>query len=168
MPEEPKFIADSNVGKLARRLRMLGFDTLFIHPIADDLLVEIAALEGRIVLTRDTYIFHRRVVFNGEVPAILITYDDVRDQVRQVLRELHLRPPFRVFSRCIECNALLEPLSREAARSRVPPYVYQTQSEYTICPRCGRIYWAGTHRQRMVEEISRLADGDDKAQLHST
>ena len=162
MSEERKFIADSNVGKLARWLRMLGFDALFIHPIADECLVEIARQEGRIILTRDTYIFHRRAVFGGEVPAILIAHDGVRDQVRQVLRELDLKPPFRTFSRCLECNVPLVPLSREEARPRVPPYVSQTQREFTVCPRCGRIYWPGTHRERMLSEIRSLeAEPDD-------
>ncbi|HEX2988247.1 MAG TPA: Mut7-C RNAse domain-containing protein [Chloroflexota bacterium] len=157
----PKFIADSNVGKLARRLRMLGFDALYIHPIADDLLVEIAQLENRVILTRDTYIFHRRVVFDGQVPAVMITHDDVRDQVRQVLRELVLGPPFPLFSRCLECNAPLRPLGREQAESLVPPYVYRTQREFTICPRCGRVYWAGTHRQHMLEEVESLGGEPD-------
>jgi len=153
----PRFVADGNVGRLARRLRMLGFDALFAHPIADDELVAIAAREGRVLLTRDTYIFHRRVVFDGEVRALLITKDDVREQLRQVIRALNLRPPFAVFSRCLECNEPLAPATREEVASEVPPYILRTQPAFTRCPRCRRVYWAGTHREHMLREVEGLA-----------
>ena len=156
MDSLPRFIADGNVGRLARRLRMLGFDVLFCHPIEDDELVAIAGREGRVLLTRDTYILHRRVVFGGEVRALLIARDDVRDQLRQVVEILGLRPPFAVFSRCLECNELLSPASPDEVRDDVPPYVLRTQTSFTRCPRCRRVYWAGTHRGHMLREIQDL------------
>jgi uncharacterized protein with PIN domain len=156
---EPRFVADGNVGKLARRLRMLGFDAIFAHPVEDDELVAIAAREGRVLLTRDTYILHRRVVFDGTVRAILITRDDVQDQLRQVLRHLGLRPPFAFFSRCLECNVPLESVSREQVADEVPPFVLRTQTSFTRCPLCHRVYWAGTHRDHMLREIEEMVEG---------
>ncbi len=156
MADAPKFVADGNVGRLARRLRMLGFDARFAHPVADDELVAIAHREGRVLLTRDTYIFHRRVVFDGEVKALLITRDDVREQLRQVLHYLDLHPPFALFSRCLECNEPLEPASPAEVQDEVPPFVLRTQSAFTRCPRCRRVYWPGTHRDHMLEEIAEV------------
>lgn len=159
--EQPRFVADGNVGRLARRLRMLGFDAVFAHPVEDDELVAIAAREGRVLLTRDTYILHRRIVFDGRVRAILITTDDIRGQLRQVARALDLRPPFDVFSRCLECNAALVSAPREEVEAEVPPFVLRTQETFTRCPICRRVYWAGTHREHMLHEIDELlAEGD--------
>ena len=156
MEVPPRFIADGNVGRLARRLRMLGFDTLFAHPVEDDVLVAVAERDGRILLTRDTYILHRRVVFDGQVKALLITQDDVRQQLRQVIQALKLRPPFAVFSRCLECNEPLAPTNRDEVKTDVPPYVLRTQRSFTRCPRCRRVYWAGTHREHMLREIDEI------------
>lgn len=156
--QPPRFVADGNVGRLARRLRMLGFDAVFAHPVEDDELVSIAAREGRVLLTRDTYIFHRRVVSGGQVRALLITRDDVREQLRQVIRAFGLRPPFAAFSRCLECNEPLVPARPEEVAAEVPPHVLRTQKSFTRCPRCRRVYWAGTHREHMLREVEEIAE----------
>lgn len=152
----PAFVADGNVGKLARRLRMLGFDVLFAHPVEDGELVRIAERDGRILLTRDVYVLHRRVVAEGTVSAILLTRDDTATQLRQVLRALDLHPPFAVLSRCLECNEPLAPAAREEVAADVPPFVYSTQQSFTRCPRCRRVYWSGTHREHMLRELSEI------------
>jgi len=146
---ELKFIVDVNVGKLAKWLRILGFDTLFINPIEDGLLVDIALREDRVVLTKDTHIAERRLVTSGQVRVVSVEGDHLQDQLRFLAARLGLRGPFRLFSRCLECNVPLLPVEGAAVRDLVPPYVYQTQTRYTSCPRCGRIYWPGTHWQHM-------------------
>ncbi len=146
-----RFIVDVNVGKLAKWLRILGFDTLFINPIEDGDLVEIARREQRIVLTKDTHIAERRPVTSGQVRVVLVEGDRVLDQLRFLAGKLELRGPFNAFSRCLRCNVELEPVDRSLVRDRVPPYVYRTQQRYMTCPRCGKIYWPGTHWQRMRE-----------------
>jgi uncharacterized protein with PIN domain len=135
---------------------MHGFDAVFAHPVADEGLVRIAEREGRVLLTRDVYILHRRIIAEGTVRAILLTRDDTATQVRQVLRALDLRPPFPVFSRCLECNEPLVPTTREEVAADVPPFVYRTQSSFTRCPRCRRVYWSGTHREAMRRELAAL------------
>jgi uncharacterized protein len=151
-----KFIVDINVGRLAVWLRALGYDTLFINPIEDDALVEIAREDGRVILTKDTGILRRRLITSGEVKALYVEGDSWRQQLAQVVRELHLigAPSF---TRCIECNTSLEARTREEARAHVPPFVHRTQQEFVACPACGRYYWKGTHWKRMREELRRAA-----------
>lgn len=151
-----KFIVDMNVGRLAVWLRALGYDTLFINPIEDDDLIEIARREGRTILTKDTGILRRRVVTSGAAKALYVEGDEWRGQLAQVVRDLHLtRSPS--FSRCLACNVPLEARTREEARPHVPPFVHQTQREFLTCPECGRFYWKGTHWQRMTEELEQAA-----------
>ena len=156
---QPRFVADVNVGRLARRLRMLGFDVAFPQSAAeadDGRLVEVAAREDRVLLTRDIYILHRRIVHSGEVRAVLITRDDIGEQLRQVFRALQLSPPFGFLTRCLDCNVPLAPVERTEIINEVPQHVYRTQTAFTRCPRCGRVFWAGTHRDHMLAELNRL------------
>jgi len=156
-----RFIADCNVGRLARWLRLLGYDTLFANGLDDDGILRIALKEGRIVLTRDTHFLRRHVTRSGQVKMVFLQAEDVKKQVSQVVRELGLDWREARFSRCIECNSPLEARDREAVRSLIPPYVYQTQREFAQCPGCGRIYWQGTHWQRMRGELEALAVGQE-------
>jgi uncharacterized protein with PIN domain len=149
-----KFIVDNNAGRLAVWLRALGYDTLFINPIEDDDLIEIARREGRVILTKDTGILRRRVVTRGEVQALYVQGDDWRGQLAQVIRDLGLDAG-PSFTRCIECNTPLQRRTREDARPHVPLYVYRTQEDFQRCPECGRYYWKGTHWDRMREELKR-------------
>jgi uncharacterized protein with PIN domain len=152
-----RFIVDVNVGKLAKWLRIMGFDTLFINPIDDGELVEIARLEGRIVLTKDTHIADRRLVTSGQVRVVEVEGDQLLEQLRFVTSTLGLRGPFNLLSRCIEDNSPLVPVEKSRVRARVPPYVYSTQERFVTCPRCSRVYWAGTHWQRMRELVDDLS-----------
>jgi uncharacterized protein with PIN domain len=161
---EITFIVDSNAGKLARWLRIMGYDTLFFKDIEDGLLVEIAMKEGRVVVTRDTQIAKRRVSANGSLRVILSRDDDPKRQLLQVMKELNLDCRQLQFTRCLECNRRLVSRSKEEVKDLVPPYVFGTQTQYMQCPSCRRIYWQGTHWQRMkkaLEEI--IADSSGRA-----
>ena len=150
------FIVDVNVGRLARRLRMMGYDTLFINGMDDDELVRMALKEERILLTKDTGILHRRIVATGKVKAILIESDDVREQLKQVVQTFKLDPNFGAFSLCMVCNTPLIPREKDGVRDLAPPYVFKTQDQYMQCPDCLRLYWRGTHWERMSEELEQL------------
>lgn len=152
-----RFIVDSNVGRLARWLRIAGFDTLFIRGIDDNRLVRIALDENRALLTRDTQIMKRRVAATGRLKVIFIRDDGVKSQLRQVFSALNLAGQVSPFSLCIECNEPLLPRTREEVEKLVPPYVYQTQTQYMQCPACRRVYWRGSHWQRMVRELDEIA-----------
>lgn len=150
-----RFIVDTNVGKLARWLRMMGYDALFINPIDDEGLIAIALKEKRVLLTKDTQIMLRRVVTSGKLKALLIEDDDPKAQLRFVIEAMKLNRN-RQFSLCLECNEPLIPKSKEEVRDLVPHYVFQTQSQYFQCPACHRVYWQGTHWQRMKRELEML------------
>lgn len=152
---EPRFLADCNVGRLARWLRALGYDASYHPQIGDAELVREAAAEGRVVLTRDRDLTKRRVIQSGLVRAVLIRDDDVRAQLRQVFTDLGLDLT-QSLTRCIECNSRLEPRAAALVADRVPPYVRSTQTRYSECVGCGRIYWAGTHWQRMHQVLAGL------------
>ena len=152
---EPRFIADTNVGRLAKWLRILGYDVTFDPHLDDPALVRLALEEGRILLTRDTQLMRRRIVASGRLRAILIGDDHVKAQVRQVVESLDLGPS-PAFSRCLECNEPLIPKLKEEVAHLVPPYVYETQSQFMLCPACRRIYWRGTHWQRMSRELEQM------------
>ena len=148
----PRFLADCNVGRLARWLRALGYDASYHTRIDDSELVREAAAENRVVLTRDRDLTRRRVIQTGVVRAVLIRDDDVISQLRQVFSELGLELK-DALTRCIECNSELVSRVPATVVERVPPYVRSTQSRYAECPECGRVYWAGTHWQRMREVL---------------
>lgn len=153
-PDEiPKFIADINVGKLARWLRILGYDTLIFRGKDDADMLTAALAEDRIVLTRDSGIIERKLVACGQVKAVLIKSVNIREQVGQVLDSLKQLPSPVPLTLCVEDNEPLVEKTREEVRECIPPYVYQTQNEYTQCPVCGRIYWKGTHWQAMTERL---------------
>ncbi len=146
-PQSQNLLADGMLGRLARWLRILGYDTAF-DPQADDwTLVRRARAEARLLLTRDRQLANRR-----GTPALLIESEELADQVQQVVATVG-PPPEGAFTRCPVCNERLASLSREAARERVPPHVYRTQQEFRLCPACNRVYWRGTHWQRMREAL---------------
>ena len=148
-----RFIADTNVGKLAKWLRILGYDTLFLNPVEDDELLEVARLEDRVLVTRDRALVARRMVRRGLVRALLVHSDQWQEQLRQVVQGLGLELPAEGFSRCLRCNVALVPQEREQVRDRVPPYVFSTQQVFQGCPQCGRIYWRGTHWEHVREAL---------------
>jgi len=150
------FIVDNNVGKLARWLRVIGYDTLLFKEKDDSKMIELALNEGRVILTRDTQITKRRLVTDGKLKAILIKHDKPKAQLRETVKALNLNYYFRPFSLCLECNQMLIPRSREEVQNLVPPRVFETQEQYMECPSCRRIYWQGTHWRAMVKELREL------------
>jgi uncharacterized protein with PIN domain len=149
----PKLIADAMLGALARWLRILDVDVVYDAALDDPEIVERAVAEDRVILTRDRRLVQRRLARNH----LLIRSEVVDEQVRQVLEELGIRPdPGRLLGRCLRCNVATEPISAEEARNRVPPWIARTQDEYRVCPACGRIYWPGTHVERMKRRLERM------------
>ena len=138
------------LGTLAKWLRILGFDTVYDADLDDHQLVRLARAQDRVLLTRD-----RELAMRRGVRVLSVKSEDLDDQVRQVLAELELKTD-RSYSRCPVCNEPLQILDREAARGRVPPYVAQTRKTFKSCPKCRRVYWRGTHRRRMDEQLAQF------------
>ncbi len=148
-----KFLVDVMLGRLAKWLRLVGYDAAYSSDADDHRLARWARAEDRILLTRDVELARRR-----GVRVMLIESEKVEQQLRQVFRTLELTVQ-EPFSRCAECNVLLEEHSPERASSRVPPYVFRTQVQFRTCPHCGRVYWRGTHWARILAMIEDLAEG---------
>ena len=153
-PSHDRFIADAMLGKLSKWLRILGVDVAYETKIEDEDLIEQARAESRIVLTRDTQLIKRK----GSPPVrfILIRDDCLPDQLRQIVDELDLSTERPLFTRCIECNLPLENASRDKAAQRVPAYVFKSQTRFSQCPECHRIYWAGTHLDHVQDRLHRI------------
>ena len=147
------------MGKLAKWLRIMGYDALFFDGSSDSHLVAIALAQDRVILTRDTQIMRRHVVTSGQLKAILIQSDEPEKQIHQVIETLNLDRHFKPFSLCLECNQHLVERSKQQVQDRVPPYVFQTQEQYMECPACHRIYWRGTHWQAMTKKMECLVKG---------
>ncbi len=161
MNNRPRFIVDQNVGKLAKLLRLLGYDTIFFSGETDAQMVDIALAEKRTLLSRDTHLLERRVAASGQVKVVLLNSDDIEKQIRQVVMDLHLND-FQPFTLCLEDNQPLIARTREEVQDRVPPYVWKTQTEYVECPRCHRIYWKGTHWDAMTRRLKKLVQDTQK------
>ncbi|HID95228.1 MAG TPA: hypothetical protein EYP53_04125 [Candidatus Latescibacteria bacterium] len=153
-----RFIVDDMLGRLAKWLRILGYDTCYCRRISDAELLRRAAAEHRIILTRDTRLIER--IFSGNY--LLIKSEDLRGQLRQVLGELNLDTRRYLFSRCLVCNHPILPVEPEEVRGRVPSYVFQTQTEFSTCPGCERIYWKGTHYERILETLKQIEGDQDE------
>ena len=144
-----KFVVDCMLGKLAKWLKILGFDALFFSKIEDDALLDIAADENRVLLTRDTGLIEK----SKRVKLLFIESENWRTQVEQVLDELDLWRDVKPNSRCIECNVMLKDLPRERAKNLVTPFVFENADTFALCPDCGRVFWRGTHLKDMETKI---------------
>ncbi len=142
------------LGKLAKWLKILGFDATFFSKIEDSKLLELAQKENRTLLTRDTGLIEKA----KRVDTLFIESEDWNEQVEQVLNAFGLWKHIAPYSRCIECNAVLKDLPKSRARNLVTPFVYEQADSFALCPSCGRVFWKGTHHKDMefkIEEILR-------------
>jgi uncharacterized protein with PIN domain len=146
---EPRFVLDVHLGRLAIYLRMLGFDTLYRNDYGDEELAHISSREGRILLTRDRGLLKRSVVTHG----YCIRTTDSRQQLVEVLRRFDLFGSLTPFSRCLHCNGLLQAVDKATISDRLSPKTKQYYDEFRRCQNCERIYWPGSHFQRMQQFI---------------
>lgn len=148
----PAFIVDCMLGKLAKWLRVLGFDVLYDSRAEDDELLRVGQRESRILLTRDTGLAGRA----RAVRVLLIESERWEDQVRQVLDVFELRSMAAPHTRCLACNLALKPLAKERARNLVAPFILEHGAAFSLCPGCGRVYWKGTHAADMDDRLACL------------
>ena len=147
-----RFIVDCMLGKLAKWLRILGYDTLYWRGNNWQMLMEKG--RGRIFFTRTTKFSHV-----GSFQGVILVHDDNPDlQLRSVIRDLDLKiDEHRIFSRCLICNRQLKKIPKKEVGGRVPDFVLSTYSEFSSCPECSRIYWKGTHQENMRRKITELS-----------
>ncbi len=153
-----KFCADDMLGKLARWLRLAGFDTRYQKDIPDAELVRIASSEDRIILTRDTRLPQRWRIDN----LFLVSSEFVGEQIAEVFRKFDLAKETNPFSRCLECNGKLARVRKEEYAHEIPPYVYKTQEEFRRCADCGRLYWKGTHYDTLKDRLQAIVEAAER------
>lgn len=140
------FIADSNLGKLAKWLRVLGYDTTVHRGNIDRSFLKEAQKGGRVALTRKKDMAQRQ--FSGRL--IVIRQDRVENQLAEVIDNLSLiSKPNQTLTLCLMCNEQLKVVSREEISGMVPDYVFGRHTKFQLCPRCGGIFWPGTHKENM-------------------
>jgi hypothetical protein len=147
-----RFVADAHLGGLARLLRLAGFDTLYDNGIHDGEVERLAVEEGRIVLSRDIELLKRRAVTHG----CYVHAQEPWAQLREILDRLDLRRLARPFGLCLECNAPLQDVDKAQVLDRLPPAVRDGHDRFKTCPACGRVYWEGSHWQRMRARLDEV------------
>ena len=149
---EPFFIADVNLGKLAKLLRMCGFDTVYSNKYTDRDVALIASQESRIVLTRDRRLLKQSIITHGYWVRSTRPYE----QVDEILRRYELVSVVKPFNRCLECNGLIEPVEKNEIIESLEPKTVKYFDEFYECSACGKIYWKGSHYDHMNEFLGNL------------
>lgn len=156
-----RFVADAHLGGLARLLRMAGFDTLYDNHFDDSEIVALAVRDGRIILTRDRELLKRREVNHGcYVRALKST-----QQLREIVARLDLAGSMRPFTLCLHCNAPLRTIAKELVLQQLPPSVRLLQQRFSTCDLCHRVFWEGSHWQRMRAQLRETVAGGNLRML---
>jgi uncharacterized protein with PIN domain len=151
---EVRFVIDTHLGRLAGYLRMLGFDTLYRNDFQDEELAKLSSREKRILLTKDRGLLKRSEVTHG----YCVREIHPRRQLVEVLRRFDLARVIKPFERCIRCNGSVTRVDKEQVIDRLPPETRRYYDEYHLCQDCGRIYWRGSHYQRMRLFIAQVLE----------
>lgn len=150
-----KFITDHMLGKLAKYLRLLGYDTVYPEkPLDDDTIIDLARREERILLSRD------RELCSRYQNSLLIKSDNYIEQLKEVVSKYGLRGEM-ILTRCSICNVNLIQVEKDTVKGIVPEHVYSMHDEFYKCPKCGRIYWMGTHTNRIVKTLKMVLENEN-------
>ncbi len=149
---DPRFVVDVNLGRLARLLRVLGFDVCWSSDADDATLAYVSLSEQRILLTRDRGLLKRRAITHG----LFVHSQDAEQQTLEVIRRLDLAQRLAPFTRCVRCNGTLTAVPKDEVIDQLEPLTRQFYEEFSRCTQCGRIYWAGSHHARLVALVERL------------
>jgi uncharacterized protein len=142
---DPRFVIDTNLGQLARYLRLLGFDVIYRNDFTDREVAQIANQERRVVLTRDRALLQHKIITRG----YFVRADKPRIQVREILTRLDLYGALRPFTRCLRCNGELETVDKAAVLEQLEPKTRKYYRRFRRCQNCGQAYWKGSHFNRM-------------------
>jgi uncharacterized protein with PIN domain len=155
-----RFVLDGHLGKLARRLRLLGFDCAYARDVDDEELVRVSLGEGRVILTRDLFLLKRAAVTHG----YYVRSDDPRQQVGEVVRRFQLADRAAPFTRCMACNGTLAPIAKGEIEHRLPPRTREHYDDFRTCASCGRDFWRGAHHGRLERFVAEALATDDEDQ----
>ena len=142
------FIADVHLGKLARLLRLLGFDTLYRNDFTKQELVSTSNGEERILLSRDGSFVKR-----GSARYFIVASEDPMVQLKEVATQFGFKEQLLPFTRCMACNGLLESVPKESVAPLLEPNTLGYYTEFWRCTNCGRVYWKGSHYEKMLKTV---------------
>jgi uncharacterized protein with PIN domain len=154
----PKFVLDVHLGTLAKYMRMLGFDVKYRNDFSDGEIIEISLNEKRAILTRDLGILKQGKVTRG----YWVRSVKAAGQVREIIGRFDLSGSIKEFSRCIRCNTLLKPIDKEKVIQKLPSKVKACREEFYYCRECNKIYWKGSHYEKMREFIEKLKEWNNQ------
>jgi uncharacterized protein with PIN domain/sulfur carrier protein ThiS len=155
LTEEPRFVLDGHLGRLASHLRMLGLDCLYDNAYEDEELVRISVEEERILLTRDRLLLMHKVITQG----YLLRSLNSTEQLYEVVRRYGLAKWVKPFQRCLNCNHLLKPVEKEQILEKLEPLTKKYYFDFKICPACDQVYWKGSHYEKMLRVIESISGG---------
>lgn len=149
---EPRFVLDTHLGRLAAYLRMLGFDTIYHNYFEDQEIAEISSREKRLLLTRDRGLLKRNVVTHG----YCVRKERPYQQLLEVVNKFDLFDAIHPFQRCMVCNEKLVAIDKQKVAGCIPPEASRIYSEFVHCPGCKKVYWKGSHYERMKKVLEAL------------
>ena len=152
-----RFVIDAHLGKLARQLRLLGFDSIYFPGIEDDEIINISLAENRIILTRDRALLKSSKVMHG----YFIRSTNIRDQLKEVMEKFDLASQLKPFTRCLVCNHLLEDVETSEIRHQIDDDTARIFKKFFRCSGCKKVYWEGSHYDRMTEFIKNVSGGEN-------
>ena len=155
--QELKFIVSAELGRLVRWLRILGYDTAYLDSAEKRELIIKSLREERIILTCNI-----KLKTTEKFNIIYIKSESIFEQLNQLMRDLKLKlDSEKLFSRCLICNTILQEINKDKIKSKIPPYVFNTQSQFKLCPNCRKIYWPGTHWENARVYLSKVNPARD-------
>ncbi|WP_413944155.1 Mut7-C RNAse domain-containing protein [Bdellovibrio sp. HCB-162] len=152
MNDEIQFLVDENLLGLVRQLRMMGVDAASYKSLSDDELLTISEKENRILLTKDRRLFHRIPEGRG----YLVQSEPPEEQLLEVLKHFSIGESDEALARCFECNTLIEEVPKESVRDRVDAKTFAIYDVFYECPTCHRIYWEGSHFEKLLKKVERI------------
>ena len=152
LPRNFKFVIDSHLGKLARHLRLLGFDVLYKKIFPDAEIVKISVNQKRIVLTRDIGLLKNKLIQHG----FWLRSIDPQKQLKEVLKRFKLYKKLKPFSRCLECNGKIIKIAKKKVFAQLPPQVREYYQRFYLCQSCQKIYWQGSHYEYLLKLVNRI------------
>ncbi len=152
IPGKPQFLLDAHLGKLARLLRLVGFDTLYQHDYSDEQIMRIALKERRIILSRDVGLLKNKIIPYGS----FVYSTEPRTQIREILKRFRLAHEIQPFHLCLECNGRIKKVSKEKILSQLPPRTQKYYRNFYQCLWCQKIYWQGSHYHNLRRVIAKV------------
>ncbi|MFH1783462.1 MAG: Mut7-C RNAse domain-containing protein [bacterium] len=147
-----KFTVDTMLGRLAKWLRILGYDTLYFNISNREELILSSLRDDRIILTRDNKLAHKKIL-----KRLFIESEDTQQQLKQLIKAKKIQiDEDRLFTRCLLCNSPVEDIKKQEVKSRVPEYAYNTQECFSICHSCDKIYWRGSHWDKIIDQLKEV------------